>query len=139
MVSAPSSAEASKQLQAYFWDLKAAYDSQGQAMPHKNSSGQPAPRLQFDAQKVSLQNLCNMIGANYTLKDGHLEISVPMSTKRACVDRDLMTLEQRMTTQLPQVQRFDFSGGAAPNLVLHFADGSRWELAGTPVSQGQIR
>lgn len=134
MASTPSSVEASEPLQAYLWDLTAAYDSRGQATPHLQSNGRAAPRLKFDAHRVSLQNLCNTIGADYTLKEGRLEISPPMSTKLACVDRDLMALERQMTTQLPQAQRFEFSGGAAARLVLHFADGSRWELAGTPAT-----
>lgn len=139
MAASSSSDETSKHLQAYVWDLTAAYDSQGRVAPHAQSTVQSPPRLQFDAQRVSLLNLCNTIGAAYSLQDGRLQISIPMSTKRACVDRELMALEQRMTTQLPQVQRHDFSVGATPSLVLHFSDGSRWELKGTPVSQGQMR
>ena len=139
MASTPSTQETSKLLQAHSWDLSASYDGRGQVTPHTVSSMPSSPRLQFDCQRVSLQNLCNVIGASYTLKEGRVEISLPMSTKRACVDRDLMALEQRLSAQLPQAERFDVSEGAPAHLIIHFADGSRWELIGTPASQAQRR
>ena len=55
---------------------------------------------------------------------------------RACAEPGLMQLEQRVLQQLPQVQRYALQGGAeTPRLVLHFADGSRWEMAGTPTPE----
>src|SRR5690606_31398045 len=44
----------------------------------------------------------------------------------------LMALERRIGLQLPDAQRIELPAGASPRLVLHFADGSRWELAGQP-------
>ncbi|GAD23454.1 META and DUF4377 domain-containing protein [Acidovorax sp. MR-S7] len=131
----PPPANASTQLQAYDWDLAAAYDGRGQAAPGWRLDGRPAARLHFGGQQLSVQNLCNTLGAGYTLEGSRLQVSRPMSTLRACADRDLMALEQRVAAQLPQAQRVDLRSGAAPQLVLHFADGSRWELAGTPTPQ----
>lgn len=133
----PASTDTAAQLQAYYWDLAAAYDGQGQAAPSWRLQGRPAARLQFAEQRVSVQNLCNVVGASYTLDGSRLQVSRPMSTMRACADRELMALEQRVAAQLPAAQRVDVRGGGAPQLVLHFADGSRWELAGTPTPQTQ--
>ena len=125
--------DATRQLQAYDWDLTAAHNGQGQAAPGWQLAGRPATRLHFEGNRVSVQNLCNMVGAGYTLDGDRMQVSRPMSTMRACADRDLMDLEQRVAAQLPQAQRYELRGdAAAPQLVLHFTDGSRWELAGSP-------
>lgn len=128
-----SSASAPSQLKAYYWDLKAAYDGQGQAW----KTSQPAMRLQFDDRQVSVQNLCNTMGASYTLNGSNIQVNRPMSTMKACADANLMGLEQRVSQLLPSAQRIDLRGGEPPQLVLHFADGSRWEMAGTPTPQTQ--
>lgn len=130
----PLPPNAAQQLQAYDWDLAAAYDGRGQAAPSWQLAGRPAARLHFEGNRVSVQNLCNVVGAGYTLNGDRVQVSHPMSTKRACADRELMQLEQQVATQLPQAQRYELrGGGAAPaQLVLHFTDGSRWELAGAP-------
>ncbi len=134
MPPAPLPSNAAQQLQAYDWDLAAAYDGRGQAAPSWQLAGRPAARLHFEGNRVSVQNLCNVVGAGYTLNGDRVQVSHPMSTKRACADRELMQLEQQVAAQLPQAQRYELrGGGAAPaQLVLHFTDGSRWELAGAP-------
>lgn len=133
-VTPPSSAaDPAHILQAYDWDLAAAYDGRGQAAPEWQLAGRPAARLHFEKDGLSVQNLCNRVGAGYTLDGDRVRVSRPMSTLRACADRALMDLEHRVAAQLPQTQRYELrSGAAAPRLVLHFADGSRWELAGSP-------
>ena len=128
-------ADAASQLQAYDWDLAAAFDGKGQPAPSWRLPEHTPTRLHFQGQQLSVQNLCNAIGAGYTLDGARLQVGRAMSTLRACADRDLMGLEQRVVAQLPQAQRYELraaTGNAAPTLVLHFADGSRWELAGIP-------
>ena len=137
-VTPPSSSTAASPaptLQAYDWDLAAAYDAQGKAAPGWQLAGRPALRLHFEKDGVSVQNLCNQLRAGYVLDGQRLTVNRPMSTLRACPERELMTLEQRVAAQLPQAQRHELisgSGTQVPRLVLHFADGSRWELAGSP-------
>jgi len=128
-----SSTDPAHTLQAYDWDLAAAYDGRGQTAPGWLLAGRPAARLHFEKDGLSVQNLCNRLGAGYALDGQRLTVNRPMSTLRACADRELMDLEHRMATQLPQAQRYELrSSTATPQLVLHFADGSRWELAGSP-------
>ena len=135
-VTPPSSAtDPAHTLQAYDWDLAAAYDGRGQAAPEWQLAGRPAARLHFEKDGLSVQNLCNRLGAGYALDGQRLTVNRPMSTLRACADRELMGLEHRVAAQLPQAQRHELhsgSGAQTPRLVLHFADGSRWELAGSP-------
>ncbi len=108
---APTSAHT---LQAYDWDLVSAHDARGQAAPGWLLAGRSPLRLHFEAQRLSVQNLCNAMGAGYTLQGPGLQVGQPVSTKRACADRDLMALEQRVGALLPQAQRFELrSGGAA--------------------------
>ena len=137
-VTPPSSSTAASPaptLQAYDWDLAAAYDAQGKAAPGWQLAGRPALRLHFEKDGVSVLNLCNQLRAGYVLDGQRLTVNRPMSTLRACPERELMTLEQRVAAQLPQAQRHELisgSGTQVPRLVLHFTDGSRWELAGSP-------
>ncbi|GDY37100.1 META and DUF4377 domain-containing protein [Acidovorax sp. NB1] len=131
--SAPSSS--AHTLQAYDWDLVSAHDARGQAAPGWLLAGKRALRLHFEGQRLSVQNLCNMMGAGYTLSGPNLQVGQFVSTKRACAERDLMDLEQRVASLLPQAQRLELRGAtatSAPQLTLWFADGSRWELAGSP-------
>jgi heat shock protein HslJ len=131
--SSPSSS--AHTLQAYDWDLVSAHDARGQAAPGWLLAGKRALRLRFEGQRLSVQNLCNMMGAGYTLSGPNLQVGQFVSTKRACAERDLMDLEQRVASLLPQAQRLELRGAtatSAPQLTLWFADGSRWELAGAP-------
>lgn len=131
----PANDAAARTLQAYHWDLMAAVDGQGQQARWWLQGRSPL-RLNFDGQRLSVQNLCNVVGAGYTLDGNRLQVSRPMSTLRACADSELIALEQRVMATLPQAQRLDVQTGttAAPRLTMHFADGSRWELAGTPTA-----
>lgn len=131
--SSPSSS--AHTLQAYDWDLVSALDARGKAAPGWLLAGKRALRLHFEGQRLSVQNLCNMMGAGYMLSGPNLQVGQFVSTKRACAERDLMDLEQRVASLLPQAQRLELRGAtatSAPQLTLWFADGSRWELAGAP-------
>lgn len=133
MQPASSSAPSARTFQAYDWDLTAAYQAQGAATTGWQLAGRPAARLHFEGDRLSVQNLCNRMSASYALNGQGLAVNRPVSTLRACTDHDLMELERRVAAQLPQTQRFELRDGpAAPMLVLHFADGSRWELTGAP-------
>lgn len=133
--SATAPVDAARQLQAYDWDLAAVYDGRGQPASSWLLPGRPATRLHFEGERLSVQHLCNAIGAGYTPDGALLQVTSAIATRRACMERELMDLEQRVIALLPQAQRYELReprGATAPTLVLHFADGSRWELAGTP-------
>lgn len=131
-----SPAEAARQLQAYHWDLRTAFDARGQQALGWQLPGRAAARLQFQSDRLSVQNLCNVLGAGYAIDGAQLKIERPVSTLRACAQPGLMALERRVATQLPQATGYTLQpaqgSAAAPVLVLRFADGERWELAGTP-------
>lgn len=132
----PTASPAAPQMQAYEWDLTAAFDGKNQPATQWLLPGQKPARLHFAEQRVAVQNLCNAASAAYRIDGERLQVERPMSTLRACAEPGLMQLEQRVLQQLPQVQRYALQGGAeTPRLVLHFADGSRWEMAGTPTPE----
>lgn len=132
--SAPAQAPASR-LDAYAWSLASAFDGRGEAEPGWLLPGRPPPQLGFQAGRLTVQNLCNVIGASYAADNGAMTVSRAVSTMRACPEQDLMALEQRVAARLPQAARYEIRpGAAAPTLVLSFADGSRWELAGSPTA-----
>lgn len=132
-----SAAAMSDPLQAYFWDLTSAYDQAGQASPSLKTSKTSAPRLQFEEGRLSIRNLCNTLGAAYSVKNTAIEIERPISTMMACSDTALMSLERHLAAQLPTAQGFDLKDGTPPRLIVHFKDGSRWEMTGSPTPQTQ--
>lgn len=130
-----TAADAASRLQAYDWDLAGVFDGQGQPQRDWQLPGRAAARLKFQGTQLSVQNLCNALGAGYVLEGERLRVQRPMSTLRACAEPGLMALEQRVAARLPQAERYELRTGgsdAAPRLVMYFADGGRWELTGSP-------
>jgi heat shock protein HslJ len=133
----PAPMDHSTTLAAYDWDLTAAYDARGQSQPDWRLPGRPPLRLAFRGDRLAVQNLCNVVGASVQLAGERIDVGLGLMTKRLCPEPGLMALEQRVATLLPQAQRLQLlrgPGNAAPQLVLRFADGSRWELSGAPTA-----
>jgi hypothetical protein len=126
-------------LRAYFWDLTGAYDGRGNRVSGYLLPGRAAPRLQFLGNSLSVDNLCNIVNASYALTGDRLLVGRGMSTMRGCMDRDVAALDQLVGGRLPHAERVALQRtgpeGSAPSMVLHFNDGSRWELAGTPTPE----
>lgn len=138
---APMPAAAQQQslpdLAAYDWNLTAAFDAQGQSDGRWLIAGRAPLQLHFEAQRLSVRNLCNVLGAGFATQGNDIQLGHPMSTKRACADQAMMQLEQRVGMLLPTMQRYRLHAGSTPRLQLFFADGSRWELAGQPTPPTQ--
>lgn len=122
-------------LPAYDWNLDAVRGPGGQPQPGWQLAGRPALQLQFGDGRLSVRKLCNVLGAGYQLAEDRITVTHAMSTKRLCAEPGLMALEARVAAQLPRAQRLQLRPGAgagAPQLVLTFDDGTRWELTGAP-------
>lgn len=124
-------------LASHDWNLTAAFDAQGRSDGSWLLAGHTPMQLHFEGQRLSVRNLCNMLGASFGTQGGDMQLGRPVPTMRACADKDLMRLEQRVGAQLPTVTRYQLNAGGTPQLQLFFADGSRWELAGQPTPQTQ--
>lgn len=124
-------------LSSHDWNLTSAFDAQGRPDDGWRVAGRAPVQLHFEGQRLSVRNLCNMLGASFGTQGGDMQLGRPVSTMRACADKDLMRLEQRVGAQLPTVKRYRLDAGSTPRLQLFFADGSRWELAGQPTPQTQ--
>lgn len=134
--SSPSAAaDAARVLEGHHWQLVAAFDAGGQPTRDWRLPDRPVLQLDFQDQRLAVRNLCNVVGAGYTLDGAAMKVSEPMSTKKACAERGLMALEQRVTAQLPRVQSYTLGTAqptGKPTLALGFSDGSRWQLLGQP-------
>lgn len=135
--SAQTPSKVSSPLAAYEWDLANAYDAGGQAAAGWKLSGKPAFRLNFESRQLSVKNLCNVVGATYATDGSNLRVERVISTMRACADTELMALERKVATQLPTAKSYSLKSGGTPQLTIQFADGSRWELSGTPTASTQ--
>ncbi|MDE2416134.1 MAG: META and DUF4377 domain-containing protein [Comamonadaceae bacterium] len=134
----PSSTQAlTPDLVSYDWNLTAAFDAQGRPDSRWLLAGHEPLQLHFEDQHLSVRRLCNLLGANFGTQGNDMQLTQPMSTKRACADQALMRLEDRVGALLPSVKRYQLHAGGTPRLQLFFADGSRWELAGQPTPQTQ--
>ncbi|WP_313075076.1 META and DUF4377 domain-containing protein [Melaminivora sp.] len=125
------------QLTTHDWEMVAMADTQGRSDTRWRVPGEQPPRLHFEDGRVSVQNLCNAISSSYQLQGQNLTLTQGVSTRRACPNSTWMDLETRMARQLQGTASYEVrsNAGGPALLVLHFADGSRWELTGTPTAQ----
>lgn len=122
--------QAAPDLTSYDWNLTAAFDARGQSDGRWLLAGRTPLQLHFEDQRLTVRKLCNVLGANFVTQGHDIQLTQPMSTKRACADQALMQLENRVGQLLPSMQRYQLHAGSSPRLELWFADGTRWELAG---------
>ena len=131
-------------LYAYHWSLERAVDANGAALPQYSAAAAQGPvRLTFVADegnrgsRLSVANLCNNMSAGFALDGDKMRVSKPMSTMRACADRQLMALENLVGQQISTIEQWKLSdtGSSQPRLELRLADGSTWYLAGKPTDQ----
>lgn len=134
---APTTAAADtvRVLEGHHWQLIAAFGADGQPARDWRQPDRPVLQLDFQDQRLTVRNLCNIVGAGYTLDGATMKVGQPMSTKMACAEPGLMALEQRVAAQLPRVQSYTLGTAqptGKPTLALAFSDGSRWQLLGQP-------
>ena len=82
----PTASPAAPQLQAYEWDLTAAFDGKNQPASQWLLPGQKPARLHFAGQRVAVQNLCNAASAAYRIDGERLQVERAMATVRAGAD-----------------------------------------------------
>lgn len=109
-------------LSAYHWQMQPDFDAQREPV-----------QLSFKDQRLSVQGLCNIMGASYSIDGQKMTISKGISTMRMCADPALMTYEQNFGQQLEQVKTWNIANSntaQAPQLTLSFANGQQWTLTG---------
>jgi len=124
-------------LASYDWNLTTAFDAQGRPDTRWHVAGHAPLQLHFEDQRLSVRHLCNLMSAHFGTQGNDIQLTQPMSTKRACADQALMQLEDRVGQLLPTMKRHQLHAGSTPRLQLWFADGTRWELTGQPTPQTQ--
>ncbi len=125
---------------AYDWELVSMADREGKADTRWRLPGQHAPRLHFEAGRLTAHNLCNVLSSSYQIQGSTMVLMSGAATKRMCADPALMELEQRLTPYLNSVVNYELrtNAGGPPLLVLHYADGQRLELTGTLTPQARF-
>ena len=131
-------------LSAYHWKLQYAFTPAGtEDQSWFLTASQPNLQLDFVEQRIAVKNLCNALNAAYRVSGDRLEVQRTVSTLRACNDQGLMQLEQKVSRQLPRIQRWAVqlgdqgAGKVPPRLTISFIDGSRWQLDGSPTAETQ--
>ncbi|NYT66561.1 META and DUF4377 domain-containing protein [Alcaligenaceae bacterium] len=116
-------------LSNYHWQMPTDYDATRDPV-----------QLTFQNQLVSIQGLCNIMGATYSLDGQKMTIKQGMSTMRMCDNPALMTYEQNFGQQLAQVKTWNISNNdttQTPQLTLNFANGQDWTLTGKLTYEAQ--
>lgn len=136
---ATSASSSASSLSAYHWDLTDAKDARGvtqtQWVPPPTQNGQPL-RFSFSEQRLSVEGLCNRLGAGYDIHANNIKISPAVSTMMACDNAALMQYEQALGKRLPQAKAWSIAENSAnPSLTLRFEDGAHWTLSGTPTDE----
>lgn len=127
-------------LQANHWQLKQALNAQGQPQPQWLRNAPAAKPMQIDflpGQMLSVQNLCNNMHGRYSLDGAKIRVERMASTLMACGDQELMALEHRVGSLLPQARQWQISGQSPLQLELQFEDGTRWQLEGQPTHESR--
>ncbi|MCY1079269.1 META and DUF4377 domain-containing protein [Archangium lansingense] len=140
---ASNTSSSTTQLSAHHWQLQRVTDAQGQPQDGwqpAGSNGQPARPVQLDFSQngmLSVTNLCNQLSGRYTVQGSSLKVEQMMSTRRACLDENLMALEGRVGAQLKELTTWRVlpQQDQAPQLELGFHDGSTWLLQGQPTHE----
>ena len=137
--SAPAASVAAL-LTGYHWQLQQVRASDGSAQAGWKPTGPDVEgkyiQLDFTNEgMLSVHNLCNQLAGRYTLDGNRIMVGQLVSTMRACSNRPLMELEQRVAQRLSQLSGWQMrppEGSTPPALTLSFQDGGRWELQGRP-------
>lgn len=138
---AAPSAQDRAALGAHHWWLVSATGANGQdnSAQWRVRSTQHPVQLTFGGDRsLSVQNLCNALGGQFQTQGSQISVDALHSTKRACADQQLMQLEQRVASLLPRVKQWSINSSSLagqPMLTLRFADGSHWNLQGTPTNE----
>jgi len=127
-------------LTAYHWHLRQAFARDGTQDASWFLPERPPLQIVFSAQGLSVNHLCNSNGSAYSLQGSRITVQQGIATMMACQEGQIMQLEQRVMSLLPQAQQWSISMGRGqqpPRLTLTFADGSRWQLEGeaTPATR----
>jgi heat shock protein HslJ len=104
-IAAPSAARI---LSGHHWLLQRASTAQGaeQAGWKPSGPGVEGKDVQLDFTSegmLSVHNLCNQLAGRYTLDGNRILVEQLVSTMRACNNRSLMELEQRVAQRLAQL------------------------------------
>lgn len=96
----------------------------------------PSVRLSFPGAGLFGLRVCNGSTFRYRwwAEDGGIRAEPVFQTMAACDDQPLMQMEAWAHRQLSQIRRYSLytAAGGTLRLRLSFADGSRWELQGSP-------
>lgn len=136
----PRPASPARILTGHHWQLVRVLDAKGSEQAGWKPTGPEVEgkyiQLDFTNEgMLSVQNLCNQLAGRYTIDGNRLMVDQMISSMRACANRPLMELEQRVAGRLSQLASWQLraeEGNTAPMLTLAFQDGGRWELQGTP-------
>ena len=125
-------------LEAYHWDLDAAYDGAGRALPQFKAL-EPQTRVQLNfmagegGRHTVTTKVCNQMMGSYELNGQSLKVSRLVSTMMACMGDGLSQLERAVGAQLNQTQSVQLLKPVPqPQISVSFRDGSRWQLSGKP-------
>jgi len=110
------------------WTLVSSVDAQGKASSAWVVPSRPAISIHFDGRKLMVQNLCNVISADYSVTGKQLKIGSPSATELAC-QSDILDVEGRVLRLLPTAEAIDLQAGKPPRLTIRWADGRKWELS----------
>ncbi len=116
-------------LSDYHWQMQPDFDAKREPV-----------QLTFQNQRLSVQGLCNNMGASYTVDGQNMAITQGVSTMRMCNDPGLMAYEQKFGQQLEQVKTWGIANSdttQAPRLTLNFANGQQWTLTGKQTYESQ--
>ncbi|MEO6102201.1 MAG: META domain-containing protein, partial [Pseudoxanthomonas sp.] len=116
------------------WRLTDATDANGQRIEALFANVDKPLQLDFSEGRASISNTCNGMGGSYTVQGAQLAFGPMVSTKRACVDRKLLALDQEAGKRLQGSMTFVETGDT---LTLTSAAGDVLAFKGEPTAESR--
>ncbi|EEO27071.1 META and DUF4377 domain-containing protein [Oxalobacter paraformigenes] len=130
----PPVSQAVDSLDAFHWQLTDATSRNGNRLDYLFVQPGNPVQLDFQTNRFTVSNTCNVISGNYLLTDNVITFSNMVSTKMLCANPQLNTLEQQVASQLQNRADIDIYLSATPVLKLRFYDGNTLTFTGRPTA-----
>ncbi|WP_245841429.1 DUF4377 domain-containing protein [Paraburkholderia ribeironis] len=123
-------------LSQYHWQLNDAIDSKGRRIDALFVGTNRPVQLDFSADRLTVVNSCNNMGADYSIKKGRLRIGPMVSTLMACHDAALAALDDAIAQRLKGSLNVNLlARGDTPRLQLVTDSGDTLSFTGVPTAQ----
>jgi heat shock protein HslJ len=134
--SSAAPADEAAMLGQYRWQLSTATDASGKRIDVLFARPERPLQLDFADGRLRIGNVCNVLGAGYSIVDGRLQLTPMMHTMMMCANPSLMAMESAINDRLHDRPRLGLlMAGSTPHLRLVTDSGDTLVFVGRPKAE----